>query len=314
MARQVQRIDPAVIRMEGDGFDVRRAIPLEALPHVNPFLLVEEIEPVTPAAEVRTAQRPARGFDEVTWVLTGAVEHIRRERGADVTTAIAADRAEWLTTGRGDLYLERFPAGAEVRMVRIWIALPRNERRVERQILVEQSDGDTLQMWTTAGAFAGNAEIDLLAGRLFGARARIHPRTRVTVARVRLPADTTFVHAVDSLEVGNEAPTVLLFALSGQAMVGPGPAGGAGEQRILPHELAILTPPAGRGPAGVNSDEVRIRTTPGQTFDFLWLSGTPVGTRAGEPFVRHGSIVMRSEEEILQTIEDYRTGHLGTLV
>jgi redox-sensitive bicupin YhaK (pirin superfamily) len=234
MTRTVERVDPAVQRTEADGLQVRRALPLATLPHVNPFVLVEEIGPLNLANEVLTSQRPVHGFEEVTWALGGTVEHIRQEPGGAVTTAIGANRAEWLITGRGDVYHERFPPAAGVRILRIWISLARKDRNVERQFVVEQPAADGLQMWTAASAYSGQLQIDLLAGRLLGARARIQPRTRVTVARVRIPADTTFVHAVDSIEPGLEAPAVVLYGLTGQAMVGPAVARTSGSSSAGP--------------------------------------------------------------------------------
>lgn len=316
MARSVLQVEPAVGRIEADGLPVLRALPHERLPHANPFVLVEEIGPVTLANPVLTSQRPARGFEEVTWQLAGTVEHVRQEPGGVVSTAIGANRAEWLTTGKGDVYHEQFAAGAGVRTLRIWIALPRKDRGVERQMAVDDPARDQLQMWTPAGAYSGQLEIDLLAGRLLGARPRLQPRTRVTLARVRIPADTTFIHAVDSVEPGNESPTVVLYGLAGQAMVGPdvAPVGGRAEQLVRAGEIAVLTPPPNVGATMINSDEVRLHTLPGAGFDVLWLSGLPAGVRATEPFVQHGTIVLRTEEEILQAIEDYRTERLGTLV
>ncbi|MGH9345860.1 MAG: pirin-like C-terminal cupin domain-containing protein [Vicinamibacterales bacterium] len=154
--------------------------------------------------------------------------------------------------------------------------------------------------------------VELLAGRLLGARAPIQPRTRATVARLQLPANSTFVHAVDSIEPGLQSPTVVLYGLAGQAVVGPRPDGGPEERLVRAGEAAVLTPPAAPS-AQPNDDEVRIRTRAGETFDVLWLSCVPVGTRGDEPFVQRGTFVMRTEEEILQAIEDYYTGRFGTL-
>ncbi len=41
----------------------------------------------------------------------------------------------------------------------------------------------------------------------------------------------------------------------------------------------------------------------------LLLVGFPVG----EPVVRQGPFALRTEEEILQGVEDFRTGRFGTL-
>jgi redox-sensitive bicupin YhaK (pirin superfamily) len=225
---------------------------------------------------------------------------------------IAAGNVEWVTAGAGHLQREAFPIGVDVRTVRIWISLPREERDAPVRVMTATPKLDQLQMWTPAQMYSGDLSVELIAGRLLGARAPIQPHTRTTVARVRLPADVTFVYAVDSIERRRTPPTVLLYGLNGLAMVGPGPVNGANERLVRAGDVVVLTPPAGP-PASVNEDEVRIRTRAGETFDCLWLCGDPVGTRGAEPLVHRGTFVMRTEEEVLQAIEDYYTGRFGTL-
>jgi redox-sensitive bicupin YhaK (pirin superfamily) len=268
--------------------------------HMNPFLLVEEIGPVNlGAGDTRTAPpHPARGFEQITWMLEGSVTHHR----ASGSTLITVNQAEWISTGTGDLHREEFAQG-NVRSLRIWISLPRLERKTPWLSTTATPTTDTLQI----GTIAGKLKVDLLAGRLLGARAPLLTKTKATIARLQLPANTTFICSVDSIEPGLQSPTVLLYGLGGQAQIGPD------DRRLLrSRELAILTPPANPLPK-INSDEVRIRTQPGETFDVLWLSALPVGNRQNEPFIQWGSCIMRSEEEILQAIEDYRTGRFGTL-
>ncbi len=313
MIRRVARVLAAVTRQEGDGIAVRRAVPQAALHEINPFVLIEEMGPVNfAAADVRTVPpHPTRGFEQMTWVLAGEVTHTRPNgAAAPIANTIRVNRAEWVTVGAGHLQREEFPTGVDVHTLRVWISLPREERNAGMHLVTEQPAEDRLQMWTPppAVAYSGEIEVELLTGSLLGARAPIQPRTRTTVARVRLPADVTFVHAVDSNEPGRTPPTVVLYALNGQAFVGPA----ANERPLGVREVAILTPP--RAPsASPNDDEIRIRTAAGQTVDLLWLCGDPVGTRGAEPIVQRGTFVMRTEEEIIQAIEDYYLGRFGTL-
>jgi redox-sensitive bicupin YhaK (pirin superfamily) len=156
--------------------------------------------------------------------------------------------------------------------------------------------------------------VELIAGRLLGARAPMLTLSQATVARVRIPAGATFVHAVDSVDLSIQSRTVVLYALSGEGFVGR--AGVADETRVTVQQLAIVTQPAIVGPPvppWPNTDEVRIRAAPEAEFDLLWLSGLPVGVREREPILQRGPFALRSEEEILQAIEDYRAGRFGTL-
>ncbi len=315
MSRRVSQIVPAVTRQEGDGIAVRRAVPHAALREINPFVLIEEVGPVNFAAgDVRTVPpHPTRGFEQVTWVLAGSVTHTRPNgAAAPIPNNIAANRAEWVTVGAGHLQRELFPAGVDVHTLRIWISLPREERNAPMQVATEAPVQDQLQMWTPAGAYSGDVQVDLVAGCLLGTRAPIQPRTRTTVARVRLPADVTFVHAVDSTEPGRRPPTVVLYGLSGQAFVGPGPAAGPNERRVRAGEVAILAPPLAPS-VRPNDDEIRIRTRVGETVDLLWLCGDAVEPGNPKPFVQRGTFVMHTEEEVMQAIEDYYTGRFGTL-
>ncbi|MDH5199235.1 MAG: pirin family protein, partial [Gemmatimonadota bacterium] len=248
MPRVVDRIINTSVRQEGDGLPVRRGLPIADLVHANPFLLVEEVGPVdlTAAGAVRTAPpRPARGYEELTWMLEGTAMH-RRASGA---TAVAAAQASWVTVGSGDLLREEFLA-ANTRGIRVWIALPRSERRVEPRILTVGATTDSLRT-VSAGGVRGKVEVQLIAGSLLSARAPVQPQTRATVARVTMPADTTLIVAVDSIEPGPEAPTVLLYGLDGHARVGHlaraavgiHPARALDEQRVDAHDLAVLRNP-----------------------------------------------------------------------
>jgi quercetin 2,3-dioxygenase len=315
MIRKVGTVEHAVMLQEGDGIAVRRAVPHANLRETNPFVLIEEMGPVNlAAADVRTVPpHPTRGFEQVTWVLQGNVVHTRPDRaGTTIANNIAADNVEWVTTGAGHLQREALPAGVDVRTVRVWISLPREERNAPVRVVTKPPTTDQLQMWTPAQVYSGELRIELIAGRLLGARASVQSRTRATVARVQLPADVTFVHAVDSIEPGRVPPTVVLYGLNGLAVVGPGPVSSRDERLVSAGDVAVLTPPS-MPSARPNDDEVRIRTRAGETFDCLWLCGDPVGTRGAEPLVHRGTFVMRTEEEVLQAIEDYYTGRFGTL-
>ena len=80
--RSVDRIVPAVRTLEGDGFEVSRPFPTARLDSVDPFLLLDEMGPkeLRPGEARGAPDHPHRGFETVTYVLAGKLEH-RDSRG-----------------------------------------------------------------------------------------------------------------------------------------------------------------------------------------------------------------------------------------
>ncbi|MGH7088383.1 MAG: pirin family protein, partial [Stellaceae bacterium] len=75
--RQVAKIITAHRQREGGGFIVRRPFPSAGLRHADPFLLLDEMGPVAygPGEALGAPDHPHRGFETVTYVLDGEMEH-----------------------------------------------------------------------------------------------------------------------------------------------------------------------------------------------------------------------------------------------
>ena len=75
--REVHRIVHANRQTEGGGFVVRRPFPIAGMDLVDPFLLLDEMGPVdyAPGEAVGAPDHPHRGFETVTYMLSGEFEH-----------------------------------------------------------------------------------------------------------------------------------------------------------------------------------------------------------------------------------------------
>ena len=75
--RSVARIIQGVTTEEGEGFVVRRPFPTGHLNFFDPFLLLDQMGPTTygPGQAKGAPDHPHRGFETVTYVLQGAMEH-----------------------------------------------------------------------------------------------------------------------------------------------------------------------------------------------------------------------------------------------
>ena len=110
------------------GFPVRRPFPVPGISHVDPFLLIDEMGPVTwaPGAAIGAPEHPHRGFETVTYLLDG---HMQHEDSAGNQGDLRPGDVQWMTAGRGVIHSElphpEFKRrGGRTHGFQIWINLP----------------------------------------------------------------------------------------------------------------------------------------------------------------------------------------------
>jgi len=75
--RTVAGVVNSIETLEGGGFLVRRPFPKAAFSEFDPFLLLDEMGPmeVAPGEAKGAPDHPHRGFETVTYLLSGEMEH-----------------------------------------------------------------------------------------------------------------------------------------------------------------------------------------------------------------------------------------------
>ena len=133
MKRTVEAILPSIRTLEGGGFWVRRPFPTQVLDHVDPFLLLDQLGPsdVAPGEAKGAPDHPHRGFETVTYVLSGEMEH---KDSAGNAGSLAAGDLQWMTAGDGVVHSEmpsrRFQAeGGKLLGFQLWVNLPAKDKR-----------------------------------------------------------------------------------------------------------------------------------------------------------------------------------------
>src|ERR1041384_1037653 len=129
--REVLEVVDSHRQMEGGGFRGRRPFPGERFDHVDPFRLIDEMGPVTyaPGEAVGAPDHPHRGFETVTYVLEGEMEH---EDSAGHKGRLGKGDVQWMTAGAGVVHSE-MPSrrmreeGGRVHGVQILGNLPRRD-------------------------------------------------------------------------------------------------------------------------------------------------------------------------------------------
>src|SRR3954467_14011443 len=127
-SREVDRLVTANRQTEGAGFVVRRPFPAQGLMLVDPFLLIDEMGPVdyAPGEALGAPDHPHRGFETVTYILEGELEH---EDSAGHRGALRSGDVQWMTAGAGIIHSE-MPSralrthGGRVHGFQIWVNLP----------------------------------------------------------------------------------------------------------------------------------------------------------------------------------------------
>ncbi|WP_369959808.1 pirin family protein [Pseudomonas benzenivorans] len=270
----------------GDGFPVRSLFSYDSLgQHISPFLLLDYAGPhdFVPAQHPRgVGQHPHRGFETVTIVYQGELEH-RDSTGSG--GLIGPGDVQWMTAASGILHEEYHSAaftrqGGTLEMVQLWVNLPARDKRAAPgyQTLLNQ---DIPRIPLAGGA----GSLRLIAGRFAGRQGPARTFTPMDVWDLRLNAGKPL--SLPLVEGRNGA----LIVLHGSVRVN-------GDQRVGEAQMALLD---------AAGDELHLEAD-SQALVLL-LSGEPID----EPVVGYGPFVMNSEAEIAQAVEDLRNGSFGQL-
>jgi redox-sensitive bicupin YhaK (pirin superfamily) len=267
----------------GDGFPVRSLFSYhDSGKELSPFLLLDyagpkRFEPTTERLGV--GEHPHRGFETVTIVYAGEVEHRDSSGGGG---KIGPGDVQWMTAASGVVH-EEFHGrefartGGMFEMVQLWVNLPakdklappRYQNILSRDIPVVPLEG-------------GEGEVRVIAGEFAGKQGPAKTFTPVHVWDLRLKRRAR-------LQVP-EGFTTALVVLKGSVSVNGSRAEAA--------TFALLDP---RG------TEIELESAEGATV--LVLCGQPID----EPIVGMGPFVMNTRQEIQRAMLDYQTGRMGQL-
>src|SRR5436190_10539324 len=155
--RAVYKTVTARRQVEGEGFVVRRPFPGFDLSLADPFLLLDHMGAVEygPGEAKGAPWHPHRGFETVTYIIDGAVEHHDSTGGGGLITDGAT---QWMTAGAGILHDEMPPeslvrTGGLFHGVQLWVNLPASLKwtppryqdiAADRVTLIASPDGGSL--------------------------------------------------------------------------------------------------------------------------------------------------------------------------
>ena len=281
-ARQVAKIVTTHRQREGGGFIVRRPFPSETLRHADPFLLLDEMGPVdyAPGEALGAPDHPHRGFETVTYVLDGEMEH---EDSAGHRGRLGPGDVQWMTAGRGIVHSE-MPSqrmrqrGGRMHGFQIWVNLPARDKMTVPHY--QEIPGAGIPEAATPD---GLTSVHVIAGETLGAKAVIETRTPISLLHWIFAPGAS----VDVPVPPDHAAYVYVFE---------------GAVRIARREVKD-------GQMAILGDGNIVRLEAAERAQALLLSGVPLR----EPVVQYGPFVMNTEREISKAIDDYQAGRLGEI-
>jgi redox-sensitive bicupin YhaK (pirin superfamily) len=287
--RPVRSVTNAPSGLEGNGFPVKRAFAGVDLADLDPFVHLDEMGEVdySPGEAKGTPWHPHRGFETVTYMIDGVMQHEDSNGGGG---RITDGDTQWMTAGSGILHIEEPPealvrSGGLFHGLQLWVNLPRAKKWASPNYQRIEGRAVTLLRSADSGAL-----VRLIAGTIGDHIGPGSTHTPINVAHASLEPGAKLVLPWP------RQYSALVYVLAGDATVGP--------ERRLVHagHLAVFGGGAGLSVASTG------RSADGP-LEVLLLGGLPIR----EPVAWQGPFVMNTRREVNQAFEDFRAGRLGTI-
>ena len=259
---------------DGAGVKLKRSLGTPSLDYLDPFLLLDEFKSDDSADYIAGfPDHPHRGFETVTYMLAGAMEH---KDHTGHTGALTAGSVQWMTAGRGIIHSE-MPKQKDGLMwgFQLWVNLPAQDKMCDpryQDIPPNEIPALTLEDGTEVRVIAGKS--GGVSGPVVGIA------TAPLYLDVKVPPQSRFEQSVPSEH------SAFVYAFEGAGKLGS-------EKELRAGHLAVCE----------DGDAIAVETEE-SAVRFLLLAAAPLA----EPVARFGPFVMNTQEELIQAVRDFQTG------
>jgi len=293
--RPVKSITQSRPATEGAGVKLRRVFGFGDTTPFDPFLMMDDFRNDRPADYLAGFPwHPHRGIETITYVLAGTVEHgdSLGNRGT-----LGAGDVQWMTAGSGIMHQEMPSGDAQGRMhgFQLWANLPSSLKMtapryqdIKSSDIPEVVDDDGTRVRVIIGDFWGKTgPVDGIAAEPRYLDISVPPNTRKTF----------------KVEVERHA-FAYVFAGSGNFRGASDPMGVLTEKEVNGQEIHIREQTGNRSLVLFDSgDEITVQAGE-EGIRFLLVSGKPIK----EPVAWYGPIVMNTQAELVQAVNELRDG------
>jgi quercetin 2,3-dioxygenase len=288
-SRTVSGMVNSIETLEGGGFLVRRPFPKASFSDFDPFLLLDEMGPieVAPGEAKGAPDHPHRGFETVTYMLSGDMEH-RDSRGH--AGRLRPGDVQWMTAGAGVVHSE-MPSrefartGGRMHGFQLWVNLPQRDKMIKPRY--QEISSSQIPKATSDD---GLVTVSVIAGEAMGQKAVIETRTPIIYVHYRIKPGGAALQRVPHIY------NAFAYIIGGEGLFG------SERERALDGQMILFRR---------DGNEVRIENAADakQALEVLFIAGVPLN----EPVARYGPFVMNTDGEIRQAIEDYQLGRMGEI-
>ncbi len=225
---------------------------------------------------------PHRGFQTVTYVVDGRLEHIDNAGGRDI---LEPGDVQYMNAGWAARHAEEGVEDDIAHTLQLWLNLPKHLRNTET----------TYQTVYSEEAPIVNVEggtVKVFSGDIAGVKGPMESLVPITLSEISLSAGATYIHKLP------ENHNAFLYVLSGDMDFGETGV------NLKKHGVGTLT--FEEDGTEANSSELVIKAN-SRRSKVLVYSGVPIK----EPIVPYGPFVMNTMEEIKQAYRDYHDGKFG---
>eukprot|EP00842_Homolaphlyctis_polyrhiza_P004746 jgi/Hompol1/5272/HPOL_004294-RA len=219
---------------------------------------------------------PHRGFETVTYMLTGAFNH---EDFLGNSGTIAAGDLQWMTAGKAIMHAE-MPATDNATGLQLWVNLPSHAKMMNPryQELPAHNVPDAVSP-------DGAVKVKVIAGRSYGVEAKVHTFTPIYYLDVKMDKNAVFDQEIPA------GYTTFVYTLDGAATFGSA-------SSPSPTHCTLVFGKEGNHVSAKTGDS---------TAHFVLIAGEPID----EPIVQYGPFVMNTQKEIQEAMMDFQLGRNG---
>ncbi|MBJ7422583.1 MAG: pirin family protein [Ilumatobacteraceae bacterium] len=282
-ARKILQIITSQSTVEGGGFKVRRPFPTQHVDHIDPFLLLDEMGPAdyAPHKAVGAPSHPHRGFETVTYLLSGAMVH---EDSIGTRAVIKPGGVQWMTAGSGVIHSElptddMMALGGRMHGFQLWVNLSADRKMIPPRY--QGYDADELAQTK----LPNGGLLKVVAGTVLGVTGPVETTSPMTYAHAAMQANETIEWIPDA------SHTALVHVFDGEVTVN--------DQKVVSGQMVVFE--RSTGAVKISTDVANVKSA-----QVLILGGAPLN----EPVVRYGPFVMNTRQEIVDAVNDYQNGVL----
>ncbi|MTI30581.1 pirin family protein [Xanthovirga aplysinae] len=261
---------------------IGQPLPSKQVETIDPFILLHHAGPKNyPAGNeiFDVAPHPHRGFEPITFIFKGEVEH---KDSLGNHKVVGQRGVQWITAGRGIIHSEGAPKtfqekGGDFELIQLWANLPKNLKMTPPNY--QAFTGEEIPFIKE-----NNYRVNVISGNYKNVKGPIKSLTEITALTIELDKNGKVFFDFPSDK------NTLLYQLHGNTTIN--------EKQIGNKQLVEFE---GEG----NEIEVKAQ----EKSLILLLAGKP----NQEPISQYGPFVMNTQTEVLEAMRDYQNGKMGFL-